>query len=278
MTARISCTVMARIILFTFSLILKRTYWQSRCSGCAGIRISHFLPEMALPVILCFCTWQSIQWECGCPALLISSGVESFIYLFSVGDNNEQQKQCHICSCCIWQSGKKRVSSFHPEVAVMVIVIITVVISLCLQINNSPTVPFSSFNAFVGYITSVTLKATLKVLNIKLIKQQHVSQLIFGWEMLASEVRATAERYLNEFQAGGGWNCKAMCLMASNASNILLSWVGWIRGMKVTTVVLGDIKDHNDSYMADEGGMQFQLMEKHVLPRFAKRMLMRGNQ
>lgn len=41
MTARISCTVMARIILFTFSLILKRTYWQSRCSGCAGIRISH---------------------------------------------------------------------------------------------------------------------------------------------------------------------------------------------------------------------------------------------
>lgn len=96
--------------------------------------------------------------------------------------------------------------------------------------------------------------------------------------MLASEVRATDERYLDEFQAGGGWNCKTTCLMVSNASKILLSWVGWIRGMKVTTVVLGDIRDHDDSCMADEGGMQFQLMEKHVFPRLAKRMLMVGNQ
>lgn len=43
--------------------------------------------------------------------------------------------------------------------------------------------------------------------------------------------------------------------------------------MKVTTVVLGDIKDSN-SCIADECGMLFQLMEKHVFPKFAKKMLM----
>lgn len=66
--------------------------------------------------------------------------------------------------------------------------------------------------------------------------------------------------------------------MASNASKILLSWVGWIHAMKVTRVVLGDIKDHTDSCMADEGGMLFQPMEKCVFLRFAKRMLMLRNQ
>lgn len=66
--------------------------------------------------------------------------------------------------------------------------------------------------------------------------------------------------------------------MASNASKILLSWVGWVHGTKVTTVVLGDIKDHTDSCMAHEGGMQFQLMEKRVFLTFAKSVLMLGNQ
>lgn len=43
--------------------------------------------------------------------------------------------------------------------------------------------------------------------------------------------------------------------------------------MKVTTVVLGDIKDRN-SYMADEFGMLFQLMEKHVFPKLAKMLVL----